>query len=52
MAETLKDRLVREIVLTGPLLGHASWHAYRASVLWDDPSEPTGPAPAPVAEAG
>lgn len=40
------------IVLTGPLLGHASWHAYRASVLWDDPPEPTGPAPAPVAEAG
>lgn len=24
------------IIVVGPLLGHASWHAYRASVQWDE----------------
>jgi uncharacterized membrane protein len=22
------------LLVTGPLLGHASWHAYRSSVVW------------------
>ena len=25
------------LVLAGPLLGHASWHAYRAAVRWQEP---------------
>jgi uncharacterized membrane protein len=24
------------IVLVGPWLGHASWHAYRGSVAWEE----------------
>ena len=27
------------LVLVGPWLGHASWHAYRGSVLWQDDDE-------------
>ena len=26
------------LVVTGPLLGHASWHAYRGAVQWPDDS--------------
>jgi uncharacterized membrane protein len=29
------------LVLVGPLLGHASWHAYRGSVRWLDQNEAT-----------
>lgn len=32
------------IVVVGPLLGHASWHAYRASVAWDDADLPSAQA--------
>ncbi|MEI7514509.1 MAG: DUF2189 domain-containing protein [Betaproteobacteria bacterium] len=32
------------LLLVGPWLGHATWHAYRGSVHWPDD---TGPAPAP-----
>jgi len=28
------------LVVIGPLLGHASWHAYRGTVQWPDPSQP------------
>jgi uncharacterized membrane protein len=32
------------LLLTGPLLGHASWHAYRASVEWpQDEADGTSP---------
>ena len=34
-------------VLIGPLLGHASWHAYRGAVRWQEP-----PAAAAVPEGG
>lgn len=26
------------LIVIGPLLGHASWHAYRAAVRWQEPS--------------
>lgn len=29
------------IVIVGPLLGHASWHAYRASVQWEEEQNPS-----------
>lgn len=29
------------LILASPLLGHASWHAYRATVGWDDAPRPT-----------
>ena len=35
------------LVVIGPLLGHASWHAYRGAVRWQEP--PAAPAPATVA---
>lgn len=35
------------LVVIGPLLGHASWHAYRGAVRWQEP-----PAPAPATVAG
>lgn len=40
------------LLLIGPLLGHASWHAYRGSVRWQEASAPgladdTGIRPAP-----
>lgn len=38
------------LLVVGPLLGHASWHAYRAAVAWPaQPGEdaPAGPPPAP-----
>jgi uncharacterized membrane protein len=28
------------LVLVGPLLGHASWHAYRGAVAWQEASDP------------
>ena len=31
------------LVLVGPWLGHASWHAYRGTVLWNEPG--TEPSP-------
>ena len=31
------------LLLTGPLLGHASWHAYRQSVRWPTPTPWLGP---------
>ena len=34
------------LIVIGPLLGHASWHAYRGAVRWQ---EPPAPAPATVA---
>ncbi|MDO5290291.1 MAG: DUF2189 domain-containing protein [Pseudomonadota bacterium] len=34
------------LVLTGPLLGHASWHAYRGAVQWQEP-----PQAAPAADS-
>ena len=27
------------LLVTGPLLGHASWHAYRGAVQWPDESQ-------------
>jgi len=27
------------IILVGPWLGHASWHAYRGSVEWEERTE-------------
>ncbi len=38
-------------LIIGPLLGHASWHAYRGAVRWQEPAAPVpaaGPAPAPA----
>ena len=35
------------LIIIGPLLGHASWHAYRGAVRWQEP--PAAPAPATVA---
>lgn len=38
-------------IVIGPLLGHASWHAYRGAVRWQEPAAPTpaaGPAAAPA----
>lgn len=38
-------------LLIGPLLGHASWHAYRGAVRWQGPAAPmpsAGPPPAPT----
>ena len=29
-------------LLIGPLLGHASWHAYRGAVRWQEPAAPRG----------
>ncbi len=35
------------LLVVGPLLGHASWHAYRGSVRWlDEGDQPKGLAPA------
>ena len=34
------------LVLVGPLLGHASWHAYRGAVRWQEESELAAPASA------
>lgn len=34
------------LVLVGPWLGHASWHAYRSAVVWSP--EPAPPASSPV----
>jgi uncharacterized membrane protein len=28
------------LLLVGPWLGHATWHAYRGSVKWQDPEDP------------
>jgi uncharacterized membrane protein len=28
------------LIIAGPLMGHASWHAYRATVDWTNASEP------------
>ena len=28
------------LVLVVPLLGHASWHAYRGTVVWSEPDMP------------
>ncbi len=41
------------LLLVGPLLGHASWHAYRGAVQWrEPPPRPAGAAaPAPVVAA-
>ncbi|MDP2255970.1 MAG: DUF2189 domain-containing protein [Polaromonas sp.] len=30
------------LILVGPLLGHASWHAYRGAVRWQDAGSDTG----------
>lgn len=30
------------LILVGPLLGHASWHAYRGAVRWQDAGADTG----------
>ena len=35
------------LVVIGPLLGHASWHAYRGSVRWQAPAEVPAPATVP-----
>ena len=32
------------LVVIGPLLGHASWHAYRGAVRWQEPSADATPA--------
>ena len=38
------------LLVIGPLLGHASWHAYRGSVHWtEDPEAPADPAAPPAA---
>lgn len=29
------------LIVVGPLLGHASWHAYRGAVRWKDPEPPS-----------
>lgn len=29
------------LLVAGPLLGHASWHAYRGTVRWQEPAAPT-----------
>lgn len=36
------------LVLIGPLLGHASWHAYRGTVRWQEAVTPEAGAAAPV----
>jgi uncharacterized membrane protein len=33
------------LLVTGPVLGHASWHAYRGAVVPDDPASASGQAP-------
>ena len=30
------------LLLVGPWLGHASWHAYRGTVLWQDAAPESG----------
>lgn len=38
-------------IVVGPLLGHASWHAYRGAVRWQEPpvaAPAVAPAPAPA----
>ena len=38
-------------IVIGPLLGHASWHAYRGAVRWQEPANQAA-APAAVQEGG
>ncbi len=35
------------LVVIGPLLGHASWHAYRGAVRWQEPAGTPAPATVP-----
>jgi uncharacterized membrane protein len=35
------------LIVIGPLLGHASWHAYRGAVRWQAPAEAPAPATVP-----
>ena len=30
------------LLVVGPWLGHASWHAYRGTVAWTEPDAPQG----------
>ena len=40
------------LIVIGPLLGHASWHAYRGAVRWQNPPATPAPPPAPATVAG
>ena len=46
----ITENMSAGFLVIGPLLGHASWHAYRGAVRWreaeDDDVEPAAAAPA------